>query len=224
MSDNRKEMARTMRQAGESISVIARKIGASRSSVSVWVRDIVLSDEQTMLLKARWHSPAMIAARRDSRLRNESTKRQLIIDEAAQDILSMSAYELLLVGTALYWAEGGKTQRLVRFSNGDPKMMILMMRFFREICSAPEEKLRGHIHIHSSLNVDEAENYWSEVTKIPRAQFFKTYNKPNISSKNTGKTSLPHGVCDVYVLDARLFLKIQGWISAMSKLNGEANY
>lgn len=109
----------------------------------------------------------------------------------------------------LYWAEGGKTQRPVRFSNGDPEMIKIIMHFFRTACEVPESKFRGYIHIHPHLDHIKAETYWSEVSGIPFGQFFKTYRNKNKSSQNK-RNSLPYGVLDVYVLDTQLFYKIQG--------------
>lgn len=114
------------------------------------------------------------------------------------------------MGVMLYWAEGGKTQRMVRFSNGDPEMIKIMMTFFRRICKVPESKFRGYIHIHPHLDFRAAENYWSSISEISLDQFFKTYRIPNKSSQNK-KNSLPNGVFDIYVLDTNLFLKITGW-------------
>ena len=115
------------------------------------------------------------------------------------------------MGVMLYWAEGGKTQRgLVRFSNGDPEMIKIMMAFFRRVCQVPEEKFRGYIHIHPHLDHKKAEKYWAVVTNIAQSKFFKTYRKINISSKNK-RDSLPFGVFDIYICDTELFLKISGW-------------
>jgi len=130
----------------------------------------------------------------------------------------LSTRELWLIGTALYWAEGGKTKRMVRFSNGDPEMIQLMMRYFREVCEIPEEKFRGYIHIHDSLDHIAAEQYWSKISNIPITNFYKTYRKPNPSSKGLRQT-LPYGVFDIYVADVTLFLKIQGWTKGLRKQN-----
>jgi len=101
-----------------------------------------------------------------------------------------------------------KTGSTVQLSNGDPRVIKLILRFFREICNVDESKLRGGIHIHEHLDTQAAEEYWCTITGI--SKFYKTYNKPNKSSKGM-RNSLPYGVCDVYVLDARLFWKIKGW-------------
>lgn len=193
-----------------SINEIAKALPAAKSSVSMWVRGVELTKTQKEQLRRRTHSPVAIEKRRQSRLSSEKTKRDLIANNAFNDIGSLSDRELWLVGTSLYWAEGGKTQRTVRFSNGDPEMIKLMMRYFRKSCKVPEDKFRGYIHIHDSLDHIAAEKYWSRVSNIKLNKFYKTYRKPNPSSKGLRQT-LPYGVLDIYVADYRLFLKIKGW-------------
>jgi hypothetical protein len=118
----------------------------------------------------------------------------------------------------LYWAEGRKRgKRIVSFSNSDPEIIKIMMKFFREICSVDEEKFRGHIHIHSHLNVKDSERYWSNISQIPLSQFYKTYSKPSKSSQ--GKMDgLPYGTFDIHVCDSVLFLTVKGWIEKISHL------
>lgn len=205
-----KSKAILLRQNGYSIKEIARQLHVSPSSVSLWVRDVVLSPEQMASIQQRPFSSAAIEKRRLSRLTSEHEKRKRIILSAQSEVTSISHRELWLMGVMLYWAEGGKTQRLVRFSNGDPNMITIMMQFFRVVCRVPDSKFRGHIHIHPHLDYREAEGYWSDIACIPVTQFFKTYRKPNKSSSNK-KNTLPHGVFDIYVMDSRLFLQISGW-------------
>ena len=214
MNDGRREQAIQLRQQGLSINAIATKLKAAKSSVSIWTREVRLSDTQRVYLKNQSHTPASVEKRRQARLNNEAVRRNLAIRDAYLSVGSITNRELWLIGTALYWAEGGKTQRTVRFSNGDPEMIKLMMRYFRESCAVPEEKFRGYIHIHDSLDHCAAEHYWSEVSSIPITNFYKTYRKPNPSSRGLRQT-LPHGVFDIYVADVNLFLKIQGWIMAL---------
>jgi len=205
-----KDEAILMREKGHSIGYISQYLGVAKSSVSLWVRDIELSFDQLKKLESNSHSTQAVENRRKSRLANELIKRNLVINEAKDSIEKIDDKNLKLIGVMLYWAEGGKTQRTVRFSNGDPEMIKIMMVFFRRYCLVPEEKFRGYIHIHPHLDHRVAEKYWSSVSGIPLDQFFKTYRKKNISSKNL-KNSLPHGVFDIYVMDTKLFYKIVGW-------------
>ena len=211
MKVKEKNQARELRLKGLSVNEIREKLNVAKSSVSIWVRDIQLSEDQLQGLSIRGRSKKSIEKRRKARLANERAKRAKVIARAKEEFTSLVGSPLFLTGVSLYWSEGGKTKRsLVRLDNSDPEMIKVFMRFLREFCEVPEEKFRGHIHIHSHLAVEKAEHYWSEITKIPINQFFKTYSKPSKASKGK-RDSLPHGTFDVYVCDTELFLKIKGW-------------
>jgi len=212
-----KNLARELRKHGWSLNEIREKVKVSKSSVSIWVRDIELTDAQKQKLSKKGVSKEIIEKQRSTRLKRENARRQNIIDNAKRDIRTLSKNDLFLVGVALYWAEGGKTGGVVRLSNGDPRIIQVTMRFLRKICGVPEKKFRGYIHIHPHLDHKRAEKYWSEVSGIPRSQFYKTYRKPNISSLNK-KDSLPFGTFDVYVCNTELFLKIKGWTEKVHEL------
>ncbi len=213
-----KKKAIILRETGKSIKDIAKILNISKASVSIWVRNVEIDSKQLHLLKSRPHTREAIEKRRSSRLKNESKKRERILNEAQKDIESISFQELKLIASALYWAEGRKRgKRIITFSNSDPILIKIMMRFFRDVCHVSEQRFRGHIHTHSHLNIVETEKYWSTITGIPLDQFYKTYSKLSISSQ--GKMdSLPYGTFDIYVCDSKLFLKIMGWIKKISTL------
>jgi len=210
-----KKLAINLRRQGWSMNEIKDKVRVSKSSISLWVRNIELTDDQRKGLSQKGLTKESIEKRRATRLGRENARRQLISDAAEKEIDTLSEKELKLIGTALYWAEGGKANRgSAQLSNGDPRIIRLMMKFFKEICKIPDEKFRGHIHIHPHLNVKRAEEYWSSISKIPISQFYKTYSKPNKASQNK-KDSLPFGTFDIYVHSTELFLKIMGWIKGI---------
>ncbi len=206
-----------MRNDGESLKVIAKALNVSKASVSGWVRGVVLTKERQKELFLRGWTRESIEKRRSARIYNEEQKRSLIIEEAKHDIKKVSPDALKIIGAMLYWAEGGKTKRMVRFANSDPQMVKVIMHFFRFTCGVKEEKFRAHIHTYSHLNSGKAEKYWSDITGIPRQQFYKTYVKPSIASKGK-RDSLPYGTLDIYVCDTKLFLAIMGWISKIKDL------
>ena len=205
-----RDKAIQLRLEGYSLNEIKDELTVAKSSVSRWVRNVELTEAQEIRLKERGFYREAIEKRRTSRLANEKVKRDLVINAAQNSIKRISKKQLWLMGIMLYWAEGGKTQRMVRFANSDPEMIKIMMVFFREICGVPETKFRGHLHIHPHLDYKKAEKYWSHVSGIPRRQMYKTYRIPPKSSQNK-KDSLPNGTFDVYVMSTELFLKITGW-------------
>jgi len=201
-----------------SMNEIAREVGVSKASISLWTRRVELTKEQRSRLSLASRSVESIEKRRINRLANESAKRSRIMVEAEKDIHSISDYELKVIGAMLYWGEGGKTSRgMARISNSDPAVIKVSMLFFRKICRVPESRFRGSIHTYSHLNAEEALLYWSKVSGIPESQFFKTYIKPSIASSGK-RDKLPYGTFDIYVCDTKLFLTIMGWIEKIKSL------
>ena len=213
-----KEKARMLRKKGYSINQIVKEAGFTKSSVSIWVRDIVLTKVQRKKLSERGRSVESIEKRRLIRLYNEWVKRQIIIDTAKKDFTKISLEELKLIGIILYLGEGGKTERgIARLSNSDPVVIKIMMRFFREICQVPEKKFRGNIHTFAHADIVKTEKYWSKISGISRNQFHKTYIKPSSASLQKRYT-LPFGTFSINVCDTRLFLTIIGWIEKIKEL------
>jgi predicted transcriptional regulator len=217
-----KKQAIILREKGNSIKDISKELGVAKSSVSLWVRNIELTEAQKYHLKQKGLLKEEVEKRRRTRLTNEKFKRDQIINAAEATVPKITDKQLWLMGMMLYWGEGGKTRRTVRFSNSDPDLIKMMMIFFREICEVPEVKFRGHIHIHHHLDHKAGEKYWSQISGIPASRIYKTYRKLNKSSLGK-KDSLPNGTFDIYVLDTFLFYKIVGWARGISmRLLGES--
>lgn len=218
MKREEKDLATQLRKEGMAMNEIAKKVGVSKSSVSLWVRDVPLTKEQRNTLNKNGFSTDVIEKRRTARITNTRNRRRVEMDGAKTEIRTISKQELFLIGVALYWGEGGKTERsMARIANADPLIIKFMMRFFREVCEVPEAKFRGHVHTFSHLNAKKAEEYWSDIAGISRSQFFKTYSKPSIASKNK-KDSLPYGTFQIYVCDTKLFYRIKGWIERLGEI------
>jgi len=213
-----KNQAIELRKRGWSLNEIKRKLGISKSSVSLWVRNIELTIAQKRELSKKGIKKEVIEKQRATRLRNAAEKRQYVINNARLEIDKVSKRELWLIGTALYWGEGAKTLRSgVQFSNSDPRAIQLMMQFFRRICNVPENKFRGHIHIHPHLNTDRARKFWHIISGIPLKQFYKISIQQSKASKKK-KDSLPFGTLNIIICNTELFLEIKGWIEGISQI------
>ena len=218
MKLNEKLRARTLRQQGRSINEIKTVLGVSKASISLWVRDIILTSKQKNSLSKNGRSIASIEKRRLSRIANTKNKTNIAVEIAKKEIVYISQNDLKIIGISLYLGEGGKTKRgIARLTNSDPAIIKIIMRFFREICKVKESKFRGHIHTFSKNNREESEKYWSKISGIPINQFYKTYVKPSSASKNKRNT-LQYGTFDVSVNDTQLFLKIFGWMEKLKEL------
>lgn len=202
-----KTRAIKLRKRGGSYTEILKKVKVSKSTLSLWLRDIELTSHQKKkLLKGRELS-RYAGAKAQQRKRIEITKE--IMGRAREEAARFTKKTLFLPGIMLYWAEGAKSNETIKFSNSDPLMIKLMMRWFREICNVREEKFRIALHIHELLCRKDAEKHWSKITGVPLSQFQKTYVKP--TSLGQRKNVLYNGTCVICVFDKNLFRQIQGW-------------
>ena len=147
---------------------IAQRLEVAKSSVSLWTRDVRLTPAQRGRLTRRGFSIDAIEKRRLARIGRTQQEHFAIMKEAGRKIRLLSRRDLWLLGVALYWGEGGKTNHgCARVSNSDPVVIKFMMRFFREICKVHERRFRGHVHTFSHLNKNRAEGYRSKISGIP---------------------------------------------------------
>lgn len=128
-TDERREARRLRAVEGESIKQIARLLSVSPSTVSVWVRDIELTDEQHAALQERCtsHNGQTVSAfRRSARAR---ARRRAEQDHGR--VLACSGDLLHQAGCMLYWAEGARERNAVVFTNSDPEMIRFFTSFLR---------------------------------------------------------------------------------------------
>ena len=207
-----KEKARHLRTQGHSMNEIVRSLNVAKSSVSLWVRDVKLTLRQRKRLSEKGHTLEVIEKRRATRLHNEFTRRQVIFQAAVSAISEITDRDLFYIGLALYAGEGAKYSRgNVCFYNSDPRLVQIMMRYFKRVCLVPDRKFKGHVLLHPHLDARKAEHHWSKISGIPLSQFQKTSQQHNTASKGK-KDSLPMGTFMVGIYDTVLFLKIMGWM------------
>jgi len=211
-----KSKARELRSAGLSIKGIEKKLNVSRSSVSLWVRDVVLSKKQIEKLYASKNTGRLKGSYIASKNKIERTKE--LVEEAnangKKEMGRLSSRDKFIAGVAMYFAEGTKSTSNVSFSNSDPRSISFMADWFRKVCRVPEEKFRCYLYIHDNLNERKAKEYWSILTGVPLEKFRKSYIVKN-NTKRLRKVKHIYGVLKLTVSDANLSRKIAGWITAL---------
>jgi len=210
--------ARKLRsEYGESIKLIAKKLGVSVSSVSLWCRDIELTDQQIKRLSLRATDPyygkrlnyiISVKNKKDKKIRDLKNKG---IDKVGD----LNKRELFLVGTALYWSEGFKKDNQVGFANSDPKMIKLFIRWLYECFGYSDKDLIPRLTLNISYKdkSGDIEKYWSEVTRIPLIYFGKTFFQKVKWKKIYENKSEYKGVLRIRVRKSTDFLReIYGYI------------
>ena len=208
--------AQSLRRRGLSIKQIEKKLQVSRSSVSLWVRDIKLSRKklEKLYLNKRTGSlkGSIIAALNKIRRREEMTLK--LLKEGKRNVGRLTKRDRFIAGISLYFAEGSKSDDNVSFSNSDWRSILFMMNWLREFCKVSEKKFRCSFYLHDNLDENKAKRFWSKVTGIPLAQFQKTYIVKN-RTERFRRTKHEYGVCRITVSNVNLHRKIMGWIEGL---------
>lgn len=204
--------ARQLRAAGTTIAAIAAEVGASKSSVSTWVRGVPFEPPPR-------RSRANPRARGPNTLeRRKADEIERLLEEGSARVGELSDRDLLVAGIALYAGEGSKRDGQVRFSNTDPRMVRLFCLWLRTFFEIDQRRLRAAVYLHQGLDLDAAIAFWSDVTSIPPTQFRKPYRAVADPSIRTAK----HERGCVYVVYAcsRTHRAIMGLVRAL--LSSEA--
>ncbi|MBZ4323536.1 hypothetical protein [Streptomyces huiliensis] len=209
--DALREQARDLRLAGKTYDEITAELGVSKSSVSLWVRDLPKPRKTPEQLHA------MREARWEPHRREVAAKRVRTRLDAACEIGRMTERELFLLGVGLYWAEGAKSKpyqvrEAVHFINSDPDVIQVYQAWLTLLEIGPD-RVRYRVMIHESADVAAAEAYWAKLVGVDVSSLCKTTLKrhnPKTVRKNTG--SGYRGCLVVQVLQgADLYRRIEGW-------------
>ncbi|MER6351385.1 hypothetical protein ABT186_05940 [Streptomyces sp. NPDC001634] len=211
--DDLRDKARELRLQGWTYDQIQVELGCSKSSISLWVRDLPRPER-----KRSYEEAAAIARRGwEAKLRLRDEERQRTKETAEQEVGPLTDRELFLVGVGLYWAEGSKSkpyrrQERVTFVNSDPRMISVYLAWL-DLLGVEPDRFRFAVHIHESADVVAAEEFWANHVGVDRAELLKTTLKkhnPSTNRKNTEESYL--GCLRVDVRGgADLYRRIEGW-------------
>ncbi|MFI5833871.1 resolvase [Micromonospora sp. NPDC051300] len=203
---------------------IAARLGVAKSTAYLWTRHLPLDPalvRRRREIAQQARSDAQWAARRAARdaARAEETA------AAAGWVRRLSRRELLLIGAAIYWCEGGKAKPWrpndcrIKFVNSDPMLVGLFLRFLDAVEVSPEDR-RFRVSIHETADDGAAVRWWwwADRVGVPADRFQRTTikrHRPATTRKNVGADY--RGCLVVHVVGgSRLYWRIEGIMKGMS--------
>lgn len=166
--------ARKLRTQGGSIKDIAKHLQISRSTVSVWCRDITLSPTQIQqLLKSKENNITAGRLRGAQIQKERRLDRIKMAEQEASHLKSLTENEFFIAGLALYLAEGSKRMGRVQFTNSDPRVIKFMLRWFKKFYNTSKQDIRCSIiinHIHQTRD-SIIKEYWQKFLTIQPERF-----------------------------------------------------
>ncbi len=224
-----RDRALQLRLKGLSYTEIQRQLGIPKSTLSGWFKGVILSETARMRLAMRTRSGSQVLIQRNKMQTHVAERRAKETRARGRAAIhALDTYDLLLVGAALYWAEGYKrpkvvdgkprTHHTVRFVNSDSGMVAIFMRFLRENLGIPEYKIRISMRLYPHINERAARLFWSRIANVKEDRFFKTTYL--VSGASKGKrpfNRLPWGTLQIEVCDTERFHYLMGLIEGVKE-------
>ncbi|MGI5167231.1 helix-turn-helix domain-containing protein [Spirillospora sp. CA-253888] len=219
--DDLRAEARALRARGMSYSEIAAELGVSKSSCSLWLRDMPRPIDRREQVRR-----SMAARRPGYRMRRAqaAAHRWDVKTRAADQVGSLTGRELVLAGALVHWCEGARNKphrRVDRVDlvNGDPAVIAFFVGFL-EALGIGRDRWKPRVHIHERGDVEAAVLYWAEIVGMAPERF----RKPAIKRHPLGtvRRRKEHYVGCLRIDVARsadLYRQIEGWALA-SMLGG----
>lgn len=175
-----KEKAIRLRKHGHSYKDILKVVPVAKSTLSSWLKDLPLTNEEKHYLKKRLDnniSHGMIKAAAAHR-RNRLEREKLIFNEARKEFDKFAHDPLFHTGIALYWAEGAKRSSMFQFSNSDTEMMRVMLFWVEKFLNRKRQGIFVRLYMHKPYIHENWEQHWAKEIQIPIKNFKKTIYKP----------------------------------------------
>lgn len=177
---------------------IQKQYSVPKSTISVWMKNAGKVTDRTKQLEHL--KKARVASARSKglqkRLRQDSAEELAGESSVLFPVSDLSSAKSLLA--MLYWAEGSKHEKSsgLKFVNTDPVLIKFYLDLVRNSFEIDEGRLRVGIHVHYYHDQETAITFWSDLTGVPRSQFWRIHVKKRSEQKKFRENF--QGICTVY--------------------------
>lgn len=193
-----KPTATRYRRRGYSIRSIEQKLGIPRSTLSGWLKSIVLSKKQQQKLLKKWED-ALTKARKKAVLWHNEQKHKRILEAqvSALKILERidikNPYSLELALAMLYLGEGSKRNVETAIGSSSPRILQFFLKAVQKLYYLDLKKIRCELYLRADQDPEKIKHFWSTTLKLPLSSFYQV----NIDKRTTGSKTYPNynGVC-----------------------------
>lgn len=186
-----------LRKQGKSYSDILKIVKVSKSSISLWLRDIPLTEKQKSKLNDR--RKRAVETYRET-MKNKRNKRLFnYYIEQKNKLVPLTDREIYIAGLFLYLGEGNKVSRnSIVITNTDPSVIKFSLYFLLKSLKIPKEKIRVQLHLYADMSIEDEIDYWANELRVKKANFAKPYIKKSLRT-DIDQKGWGHGTCSLVV-------------------------
>src|SRR5579872_1450232 len=216
-----KAQVSNLRKKGLSLGEIHKKTNIPKTTIRLWIKDIILSQNQLKRLQQN-----TFTALQKGRIKAQTSKtserkahEEKLYKKAIEETSKLTKKDLFIAGLALYWGEGFKNihEHRLGFCNSDPEMIVFYIKWLESTFQVEANRLIFRLTLNESYKEKQfvIQQYWLDKLNVSPKQFTKTFLQHS-QWKKQYKTDSYHGVLRVHVKDSKdLLWRVRGWIEGM---------
>lgn len=212
-----KQRAILLRKNGFSLKEISETLSISKSTASLWLSRMTLSAQAEQKLKQKQILGQYKTVLLKRKYREDQAGLALLAARNDLETIQLSQELWKLCCCLLWWCEGNKDSKVVRFTSSDPTLIQNFLLSFRSGFKIDESKFRALVHLHSYHNDELQKEYWSQITKIPLNQFYASFQKQNTGIRT--KENYP-GCVAISYYDAKIAKELAALYNAFTLYRG----
>ena len=175
-----------LRRQGYSYSDISKKLKVSKTSISNWVRNVRLTENEKNNLEN-----SLKMKRQRSRMQASISikakkvfKERVAYDNAEKDFKKFISDPFFTLGLGLYWQHGLKRGNYFQFTSSELNSIRIMIAWIEKYINFHKSKAKYRLFTHFSQKEKENEDYWAQIIGVSRDLFLKTIYSRAISRKD----------------------------------------
>ena len=181
-----------LRLGGATYDQIAAQLGVSKSSCSLWLRELPHpeADPTRHAEAAERRAQALRTRLQRDREARDAEGRQLS-EASARALGEISSRDLVVAFAVSYWCEGGKSKpwnrsKSIQWMNSDPRLVRMFLEALF-LLGIEADRIGLRLHIHETADESAARQWWSSETAIPLERFARSTikrHRPSTNRKN----------------------------------------
>lgn len=189
----KKELVASLRKSGMSLRDIHKETGVARSTISLWARNVELTEEEQDGLRETKRLGSVRAAKTlnlQKKLRHEK-----YLDAGKQLAIKHELDPKFSAGCFLYWGEGSKYQS-VHFCNTDPDAVLFHVRWLTKYFDVENRRFVARLIYHTNgvFSESEVKEFWEQ--KLSPLHF-EWVGVKCIPGKESKKGKCPYGIFSI---------------------------
>ena len=210
------EQALQFRTRGFTLEEIAKICDVSKSTVSKWLKNNVISAEVTKKNKKRAgvENAKRLQLMSKARGRERALRYKEIERSAETEYKHYKKDPHFIAGLTVYAAAGDfSNERLIRLTSSRIPMHQVFISFATEYLGVPKDKIKLWLLLYSGHNEAQCMRKWHKTTALPYSQF----NRTQILKTTPKRQPLHHGLGNTIIGSTVLKRKLVRWTELLQK-------